>query len=87
VFEFVSMSADEFASTLVLKIISPDGHEGYPGELTCITTFSLSQNNFFTFHFQALTSAPTVINLCNHAYWNLAGHAAGSGIFSLTIEY
>jgi len=57
---------------------SPDGDEGYPGTLDMTVTFLLSDDNEVRIDYTAKTiDKPTVLNLTNHAYWNLAG--AGSG--------
>ncbi len=62
---------------VVLRHISPDGHEGYPGKLDVTVTYKLTDDNALSIEYAAKTDKPTVINLTNHAYWNLAG--AGSG--------
>jgi aldose 1-epimerase len=57
---------------------SPDGDEGFPGTLDTTVTFLLTNNNEVRIEYTATTlDKPTVLNLTNHAYWNLAG--AGSG--------
>lgn len=63
-------------ASVTLRYVSADGDMGYPGTLTTLATYSLDEANQLTIDYQSTTDAPTVVNLSNHAYWNLAG--AGS---------
>lgn len=62
----------------VFTYTSADGEEGYPGKLTVTATYTWSDDCVLTLKIEAVTDAPTIINLTNHAYWNLNGHNAGS---------
>jgi aldose 1-epimerase len=57
---------------------SPDGEEGYPGTLDLSVTFALSAEGALSISYEARTSAETVVNLTNHAYFNLRGEGRGS---------
>jgi aldose 1-epimerase len=62
---------------LILSHTSPDGDEGYPGTLACEVTYSWNNRDELRIDYTATTDAPTVINLTNHSYFNLAGHGSG----------
>lgn len=59
-----------------LAYLSADGEEGYPGELTVVVTYSLTDNNELIWDVKATTNAPTVLNIIHHTYWNLSGAPA-----------
>jgi aldose 1-epimerase len=64
-------------ASVVLTLHSPDGDQGFPGNLDVSVTFTVTEQNELQMLYQATTDKPTVINLTNHTYFNLAG--AGNG--------
>ena len=63
---------------LRLQLTSPDGDQGYPGEMHATVTYTLTRDHGIRMDYAATTSKPTVVNLTNHTYWNLAGQASGT---------
>jgi aldose 1-epimerase len=61
-----------------LTHFSPDGDEGWPGNLTMAVTYRLIEDGLLTVDMEATTDKATYVNLIHHGYWNLAGHAAGT---------
>ena len=62
---------------LILSLISPDGDENYPGTLNVTVTYTLLRSNALAIHYEATTDKATIINLTNHAYFNLGGYSSG----------
>lgn len=63
---------------VVLSLTSPDGDEGYPGNLQVQVTYTLTNRNELKIDYVATTDAPTIINLTHHSYFNLDGHNSGT---------
>jgi aldose 1-epimerase len=66
--------------SVTLRYVSPDGDQGYPGTVTVTATYALDEgSDTLSIDYRATTDAPTLVNLSNHAYWNLAGEGAPQG--------
>jgi aldose 1-epimerase len=62
---------------LVMTLTSPDGDQGYPGTMDAQVTYTLTKHDTLKMNYQATTDKPTIVNLTNHNYWNLAGEGSG----------
>jgi aldose 1-epimerase len=78
VWEIVSVSAEPLPS-VVLTHTSADGDQGFPGTLRITATYTLDEAGDLAIEYRAETDRPTIVNLTNHAYWNLAGEGAAEG--------
>ena len=68
------------SASVTMSYTSPDGEEGYPGTLKASVTYSLNDANEFTITYGATTDKPTVVNLTNHNFWNIAGLNSGRSV-------
>ena len=64
--------------SLVLSAVSPDGEEGFPGEVKVTVTYTLTRDNSIKIHYEGETDADTILNMTNHSYFNMNGHSSGS---------
>jgi len=71
------VKADE-AVAVTLTRLSPDGEEGFPGNLHLAVTYTLTDSADLRIDYRAHTDADTIVNLTNHAYFNLAGEGSGA---------
>ncbi|MBA9006830.1 aldose epimerase family protein [Thermomonospora cellulosilytica] len=72
-----SCARSEDAVTLRLSLTSPDGDGGFPGTLRTVVTYELTAAGELRIHYRATTDRPTVVNLTDHTYFNLAGEGSG----------
>jgi aldose 1-epimerase len=66
--------------TLRLSLVSPDGDNGFPGTVTAVTTYKLTDDNVLDITFEATTDKETIINMTNHNYYNLNGDLSQEGM-------
>lgn len=82
--DVVSVKSGPVAS-VTLRYVSPDGDQGYPGTLTVDATYSLDERNNLTIEYKATTDKTTIVNISNHAYWNLSGEGSANGAMGLIV--
>ena len=61
-------------SSITLNYLSPDGENGFPGNLNLFVTYTVTEDNALDIRYEATTDKPTVLNLCNHSFFNVSGN-------------
>jgi len=77
-FDKVVWGAEVVENGVKLTYLAKDGEEGYPGNLKLSVTYTLTDDNEIVMHYEATTDKATVVNVTNHAYFNLAGEGAAT---------
>jgi len=73
----VKESGTDKEPSLILTYVSPDGEESFPGTLTVTVIYTLTEKGGLSIRYLAMTDKATVLNLTNHAYFNLSGYQNG----------
>lgn len=77
--DMVAWNVDEVTDNEIkMSYVSPDGTDGFPGNLTVRMTYTLTPQNEFKIHYEATTDKPTVVNLSHHGLFNLKGEGNGT---------
>jgi len=69
-------------ASVTMTLTSPDGDQGYPGKLDATVTYSMDDKGALTIDMGAVTDAPTIVNMTNHALFNLSGEGSAGGIYA-----
>lgn len=77
--EVVEAKSGADSAHVTLRHVSRNGEMGYPGTLTVLATYTLDDKNALKIEYKATTDAPTIVNITNHAYWNLSGEGSPNG--------
>jgi aldose 1-epimerase len=73
-------------ATATFSYLSPAGEEGYPGNLHVLAIYTLNDHNEFGVQYRATTDAPTIVNISNHSYFNLAGESSGRSVMDQLLQ-
>lgn len=73
-----SKAIDREEPSLELTLVSADGDEGFPGKVKVKVTYTLTSDNAIKIHYEGKSNRDTLLNMTNHTYFNLNGHASGT---------
>ncbi len=76
--KITDVAHDADYASVTLRYVSADGEMGFPGRLVVTATYRLDAHNRLAINYTAKTDKTTVVNITNHAYWNLGGEGSGS---------
>ncbi|SFP57082.1 aldose epimerase family protein [Sphingomonas rubra] len=82
VWRIVSVGEKNGVASVTMALTSPAGDQGYPGKLDVTVTYALDDRGALVIDFGATSDAPTIVNLTNHALFNLAGEGSPGGIYA-----
>jgi aldose 1-epimerase len=82
IWQIVDVGDSGGLAKVALRLVSPAGDQGYPGNLTVTATYTLDDRGALTIDYVAETDAPTIVNLTNHALFNLAGEGAPENVLT-----
>ena len=74
----VEIFEEEDADSIEFSRLSPHMEQGFPGNLDISVTYTLTDDNELVIEYLAVSDKDTIVNLTNHSYFNLSGHASGS---------
>ena len=69
---------EEDDAHVVFTLLSPDGDQGFPGEVKIEVSYTVTEENELQIHYHAVPDQDTLLNMTNHSYFNLSGHASGT---------
>ncbi|MBR5059858.1 MAG: galactose mutarotase [Clostridia bacterium] len=78
---FTVQGPDPSSSSMTLKTFSPDGDQGFPGNLSLSVTYTFTDDSALIIEYTASSDAKTPVNLTNHSYFNLCGADSGKNIY------